>query len=92
MQNGRMFVVVFVSLVAACAFAQSETSSSKSGAQGMPAGPTKVTGTPTKTASGLEYWDIKAGTGPVWPQSPGALYGLANQWQEIRQFGRRKAF
>jgi peptidylprolyl isomerase len=65
MQNGRMFVVVFVSLVAACAFAQSEASSSKSGAQGMPAGPTKVTGTPTKTASGLEYWDIKAGTGPV---------------------------
>jgi len=26
-------------------------------------GPTKVTGAPTKTASGLEYWDIKAGTG-----------------------------
>lgn len=26
-------------------------------------GPTKVTGEPTKTGSGLEYWDIKAGTG-----------------------------
>ncbi|MGA2002079.1 MAG: FKBP-type peptidyl-prolyl cis-trans isomerase [Terriglobales bacterium] len=26
-------------------------------------GPTKVTGDPTKTASGLEYWDIKVGTG-----------------------------
>jgi FKBP-type peptidyl-prolyl cis-trans isomerase len=26
-------------------------------------GPTKVTGDPVKTASGLEYWDIKAGTG-----------------------------
>jgi FKBP-type peptidyl-prolyl cis-trans isomerase len=25
--------------------------------------PTKVTGDPTKTASGLEYWDIKTGTG-----------------------------
>jgi len=25
--------------------------------------PTKVTGLPTKTASGLEYWDIKVGTG-----------------------------
>jgi len=25
--------------------------------------PTKVTGAPTKTASGLEYWDIKVGTG-----------------------------
>src|ERR1700693_3995908 len=28
-------------------------------------GPTKVTGVPTKTASGLEYWDIKVGTGAV---------------------------
>ena len=28
-------------------------------------GPTKVTGAPTKTASGLEYWDIKIGTGAV---------------------------
>ena len=26
-------------------------------------GPTKVTGDPIKTASGLEYWDIKVGTG-----------------------------
>jgi FKBP-type peptidyl-prolyl cis-trans isomerase len=30
-----------------------------------PIGPTKVTGEPTKTASGLEYWDIKVGTGAV---------------------------
>src|SRR5450755_1665981 len=28
-------------------------------------GPTKVTGAPIKTASGLEYWDIKVGTGAV---------------------------
>jgi len=28
-------------------------------------GPTKVTGAPTKTASGLEYWDIKVGTGAI---------------------------
>jgi FKBP-type peptidyl-prolyl cis-trans isomerase len=28
-------------------------------------GPPKVTGAPTKTASGLEYWDIKVGTGAV---------------------------
>src|ERR1700687_2614189 len=32
---------------------------------GAPSGPTKVTGEPTKTASGLEYWDIKVGTGAV---------------------------
>jgi len=28
-------------------------------------GPTKVTGAPTKTAGGLEYWDIKVGAGAV---------------------------
>jgi peptidylprolyl isomerase len=28
-------------------------------------GPTKVTGAPTKTPSGLEYWDIKVGTGAI---------------------------
>ena len=28
------------------------------------ASPTKVTGDGTKTASGLQYWDIKAGSGP----------------------------
>src|SRR5450755_2684598 len=29
------------------------------------AAPTKVTGKGTTTVSGLEYWDIKVGTGPV---------------------------
>jgi FKBP-type peptidyl-prolyl cis-trans isomerase len=28
-------------------------------------GPSKVTGAPTKTASGLEYWDVKMGVGAV---------------------------
>jgi FKBP-type peptidyl-prolyl cis-trans isomerase len=28
------------------------------------AGPTKVTGEGTKTPTGLQYWDIKVGTGP----------------------------
>ncbi|MFZ0797432.1 MAG: FKBP-type peptidyl-prolyl cis-trans isomerase [Terriglobales bacterium] len=37
-------------------------SAQKAGSTG---GPTKVTGEPTKTASGLEYWDIKIGTGAV---------------------------
>ena len=32
-------------------------------AQNNSAGPTKVTGKPTTTPDGLQYWDIKAGTG-----------------------------
>jgi FKBP-type peptidyl-prolyl cis-trans isomerase len=35
------------------------------GAAKPASGPTKVTGAPTKTPSGLEYWDIKVGAGPV---------------------------
>ena len=37
----------------------------KAAAKPATSGPTKVTGAPTKTASGLEYWDIKVGTGAV---------------------------
>ena len=37
----------------------------KAAAKPTTSGPTKVTGAPTKTASGLEYWDIKVGTGAV---------------------------
>lgn len=35
----------------------------KPAARPVAGGPTKVTGAPTKTASGLEYWDLKVGTG-----------------------------
>jgi FKBP-type peptidyl-prolyl cis-trans isomerase FkpA len=48
-------------------FAQGGASSkSTTAAKPAPAagGPTKVTGEGTKTASGLQYWDIKVGTGP----------------------------
>ena len=38
---------------------------SASGQAKTATGPTKVTGEPTKTPSGLEYWDIKVGTGAV---------------------------
>lgn len=43
-------------LLTGFALAQTKTDTSK---------PTKVTGPPTKTADGLEYWDIKVGTGPT---------------------------
>jgi FKBP-type peptidyl-prolyl cis-trans isomerase len=34
-----------------------------SGAKADTSAPTKVTGEPTKTADGLQYWDIKVGSG-----------------------------
>jgi peptidylprolyl isomerase len=43
----------------------SQTTPTPKVAPRSPVGPTKVTGEPTKTASGLEYWDLKIGTGAV---------------------------
>jgi len=57
MKTIALMVTVFVLIVSGVA----QTAPAKKSA----GGPTKVTGTPTKTASGLEYWDIKAGTGAV---------------------------
>jgi FKBP-type peptidyl-prolyl cis-trans isomerase len=52
-------VIAIVALALTFALAQSKTTGRKSTA----GGPTKVTGEPTKTPTGLEYWDIKQGTG-----------------------------
>jgi FKBP-type peptidyl-prolyl cis-trans isomerase len=56
MKYGLLVLVVLV--VAAFALAQT-----KSKAPAAAAGPTKVTGDGTKTSTGLQYWDIKVGTG-----------------------------
>jgi len=52
-------LIVAVIALATLAIAQTAKKSATA------AGPTKVTGPGTKTASGLTYWDIKQGTGPV---------------------------
>lgn len=54
----KVLVVAVLALVAMAGIAQSKKSSAPAAG-----GPTKVTGKPTKTADGLEYWDIKVGTG-----------------------------
>jgi peptidylprolyl isomerase len=50
-------VLVLLALGAAFAFAQTKAAPATGG-------PTKVTGEATKTPTGLQYWDIKVGTGP----------------------------
>jgi peptidylprolyl isomerase len=65
MQNSKLLIAI-VALVAVVAWAQSANTKKTAPAAHAPAsGPTKVTGDPTKTPSGLEYWDIKVGTGPA---------------------------
>lgn len=51
------FAFAIFALTAAAVFAQSGPSKPNTNA------PTKVTGEGTKTADGLQYWDIKVGTG-----------------------------
>jgi len=59
-ERGLMKTLV-LAIVGAAILAAAQTAPTKP----APSGPTKVTGPSTKTASGLEYWDIKVGTGPV---------------------------
>jgi FKBP-type peptidyl-prolyl cis-trans isomerase len=59
----RKVMLVLMALAGTIALVQ--TGSAQAGAAKAPAagGPTKTTGNGTKTASGLQYWDVKVGTG-----------------------------
>lgn len=57
-------VIIAITLLALAALLVAQAAPAKK-APAMSSGPTKVTGAPTKAASGLEYWDIKVGTGAV---------------------------
>lgn len=61
----KIFVVVILVVVLAGLALWAQTSTHKPAATARPnnTAPTKVTGDGVKTASGLQYWDIKAGTG-----------------------------
>jgi FKBP-type peptidyl-prolyl cis-trans isomerase len=50
-------------VIAAVTFAQTTTGKRPPAARPNTSAPTKVTGPPTRTASGLEYWDIRVGKG-----------------------------
>ena len=52
-------VILVITLLALAGLIAAQT------AKPATSGPTKVSGDPVKTASGLEYWDIKVGTGAV---------------------------
>ena len=59
-------VILAITLLPLSALAIAQTSpAKKTAAQSAASGPTKITGAPIKTASGLEYWDTKPGTGAV---------------------------
>jgi FKBP-type peptidyl-prolyl cis-trans isomerase len=58
--------ILAITLLALAGMAIAQTAPAKKApAKPATSTPTKVTGAPIKTASGLEYWDIKVGTGAV---------------------------
>jgi FKBP-type peptidyl-prolyl cis-trans isomerase len=58
-------LILALAIAGLVAAAPAQDQTKKSASKTASGGPTKVTGAPTKTPSGLEYWDIKVGTGPV---------------------------
>src|SRR5208283_12714 len=61
-----MKIAIFaITLLALSVLAIAQTAPAHKAAAKPTSTPTKVTGAPTKTPSGLEYWDIKVGTGAV---------------------------
>lgn len=58
----KILIATAILSLIALSIAQS-TTAKKPAPKPAASGPTKVTGEPVKTPSGLEYWDIKVGTG-----------------------------
>jgi FKBP-type peptidyl-prolyl cis-trans isomerase len=57
------FILLLVLSIAL--LAQTKKSAPAKAADKTPAGPTKVSGKPITTSTGLEYWEIKKGTGAL---------------------------
>src|ERR1700687_5968370 len=60
-----ILAIALASLVVAQTAPAHKATAHKPAAKPATRGPTKLTCAPTKTASGLEYWDLKVGTGAV---------------------------
>ena len=61
----RIILAIVILFSAAILFSQSTAHKTTPVRVPNTSAPTKVTGDGTKTDSGLQYWDIKVGTGPV---------------------------
>jgi len=64
LKQSLVIAIAILVLTAVAGFGQSDTTKkSPKAATPSTGGPTKVTGNPKRTLSGLEYWDIQVGTG-----------------------------
>ena len=58
-----VFFFAFIALISMAGGCGGSEKSGGSGSSGAPSSPAKVSGAPTTTASGLQYWDIVTGSG-----------------------------
>src|SRR6266568_3323412 len=77
-------LIAIVTLVATAAMGQKDTT--KKPAAAAAGGPTKVTGAPTKLPDGLEYWDIKVGTGTVAEKGKTAIVNYTGWLTDGKKF------
>jgi FKBP-type peptidyl-prolyl cis-trans isomerase len=61
----KVAVIGIIVIVLAALVLYAQTTAHKAAARPNTTAPTKVTGDGVKTASGLQYWDIRVGTGAV---------------------------
>jgi peptidylprolyl isomerase len=78
----NVLLVALIAMAAIAVFAQTHQKSSKPAANG----PTKVTGKPTKLPDGLEYWDIKVGTGKTAEKGSTAVVNYTGWFTDGKMF------
>jgi FKBP-type peptidyl-prolyl cis-trans isomerase len=78
-------LIALLSMVAMAAMGQNDKKPVKRPASAE-GGPTKVTGNPTRTVSGLEYWDIKVGTGKTAERGKTAIVNYTGWLTSGKQF------
>src|SRR5215831_11603555 len=64
-RQSLLFLLLLSGSIAFAQTQQTHTTHKPATAHHATSGPTKVTGTGVTTPSGLQYWDIKVGTGPT---------------------------
>jgi FKBP-type peptidyl-prolyl cis-trans isomerase len=81
----NVLLVALLALATVAVVAQSSAAKKKSSASAA-SGPSKVTGAPTKTADGLEYWDIKQGTGKTAQKGDTVLVNYTGWFTDGKKF------
>jgi FKBP-type peptidyl-prolyl cis-trans isomerase len=82
----NVLLVALLALATVAVLAQSNAAKKKTMTANTTSGPMKVTGTPTKASDGLEYWDIKQGTGKAAKNGDAVLVNYTGYFTDGKKF------